>query len=434
MVARVLGINVRSLTRAEGLALAAGLAALLAALWISVGDLTATGGIDLRARVVGARALVAGLDPYVAGPTLPGPELLDPRGRYPGPSRATYPPTLLALYALPAGLPYATQRLLWGGLEWAALLATLVILAGGLPPRQRAWGLAGGLVVFAASHFWRLHVERGQYYVFVALLLAIECRQLPSPRPGRVAGLALGLAAALRPSLAVLIPLLAVAGWRPAAWRATLVAGLAVAAVTMATGPGAWLGYMGNVADWTALLSDPGAFQSRYGPIQAIPPAVAEGIDFSRELPAETANVTLAGLAGALELGWAGLADPIAKGLAALWLAAALWWCRRLGRCGADPRRRLLACLAAALAVDFLLPIRHGYADVLMLPPLALALPLAWAMPSRNRLAVLAVQPLLLALPLFDGGAATLLRSPGLWAVTAAVAVWGRGAPRISGV
>ena len=86
-------------------------------------------GVDLRCKVVAARAMLAGLDPYAYEwkPGMSG-RLLDPMRRHPGPSRATYPPTLLLMYAPLAELPYRTQRITWALLEWTALAASLGVL------------------------------------------------------------------------------------------------------------------------------------------------------------------------------------------------------------------------------------------------------------------------------------------------------------------
>ena len=80
------------------------------------------------------------------------PELLDPGRRHPGPSRTTYPPTLLMLYVPMAGLPYRVQRIAWFLLEWAALVAALVLLAGAVRPRvAKVAFLAVGLIFFVGG-------------------------------------------------------------------------------------------------------------------------------------------------------------------------------------------------------------------------------------------------------------------------------------------
>src|ERR1700682_893193 len=102
----------------------------LAALLVAAGNVAVTwgdvhrfGGTDLRARVVGARALVLGLDPY--RPLPPGIRhewLFDPHGVFRDISRCPYAPPLLAVYALLCWLPYTTPRVLWFALGWASLL------------------------------------------------------------------------------------------------------------------------------------------------------------------------------------------------------------------------------------------------------------------------------------------------------------------------
>jgi hypothetical protein len=65
----------------------------VAALWYSLDDLVRYGGVDLRNRVVGARALLLSIDPYNVEwrPGTPI-ELADTHQRYPGVTRVTAAP------------------------------------------------------------------------------------------------------------------------------------------------------------------------------------------------------------------------------------------------------------------------------------------------------------------------------------------------------
>src|SRR4051794_38271364 len=90
-----------------GLLLLVGLLNAIFGFLVTLGDCVRYSGVDLRCKVVAVRAMRMGLDPYAYEwrEGMP-PELLDPLRRHPGPTRATYPPTLLVMYSPLAGLPY----------------------------------------------------------------------------------------------------------------------------------------------------------------------------------------------------------------------------------------------------------------------------------------------------------------------------------------
>jgi len=92
------------------LALVGFLAAVYAA-YISFGDMKLYGGADISGRIVGARVLMVYENPYKFQ-WAPGKDekFADPLARYPGPTRSTYTPTLLAFYALFSDRPYSELR------------------------------------------------------------------------------------------------------------------------------------------------------------------------------------------------------------------------------------------------------------------------------------------------------------------------------------
>ena len=79
-------------------------------------------GTDLRNRVVGARLVIEGIDPYFFK-WVPGlsDRLYDPLD---DPSqilsKVSVPPTVLALHSIIARLPYMQQKILWLMFQWAA--------------------------------------------------------------------------------------------------------------------------------------------------------------------------------------------------------------------------------------------------------------------------------------------------------------------------
>ena len=184
-------------------ALACGLC--LVNVWHSYHDVQNYGGTDLRVRIVGARALVRGVNPYTMQQT----EDLDPALRDPdqsGLSRCTYPPTLLWFYAPLSSLKYLTQRVIWAVLEWCAFIASVVVLSACIESRNtRYWFLVAAIGLFGSSFFWRLHVERGQYYIFVVLLISIGMLVLLKTQQTVVAGIFWAIAICLRPTVGLLV-------------------------------------------------------------------------------------------------------------------------------------------------------------------------------------------------------------------------------------
>jgi hypothetical protein len=125
--------------------------------------------------MVGARLLLMGLDSYHYKWQEGHPDIfLDPFDRIIAPtSRVVYQPTLLMLYALFANLPYQQQRMIWFVLQVCAFFALLLFLSKDAKTKinlKLLWII--GLIIYS-SCFWRLHLERGQSYIFYALGIAI---------------------------------------------------------------------------------------------------------------------------------------------------------------------------------------------------------------------------------------------------------------------
>ena len=166
-------VNPRLLSPLEKISLGVGLLLTFIVLLVSLVDVNRYAGIDFRNRIVGARVMLTGQDPYTFAwqPGMPL-ELLDPC-HDPQVHRLTAPPPTLLLYALIAPLPYQTERLVSWLCEWLALIASVVLLARAIPEhRQRILFLLAAMYFFVLSGFWRIHVERGQVYVFHLLLLS----------------------------------------------------------------------------------------------------------------------------------------------------------------------------------------------------------------------------------------------------------------------
>lgn len=355
----------------------AGAALALHAVWQSWQDIHAYGGCDLRDKVVFARLLRAGIDPYFADMDPGWPERLITPLYYHGAVRISVTPVALCLYLPLCELDYGTQRIAWFVFEWSALAVAVLLLALTLRPNRGRLELAVlALWFFAGGYFWRLHVERGQYYVFLLLLLALSAWLLARRKQSIQSGIPLGIALALRPSLLAVPVVLWALGYRKTA-MATCAACLATVAISLPiTGLQSWSHYTEAMRRWELEAMDPGHLPSRE---TYLLPKRVEGIDYSAMLPARTANTGLPGLCVFLPESAPSL-RPYAswgfKTLAVMLVAGVAWrlysqrWPRRASHA-------LAASAIVALNLDYLLaPVRYSYADILLILPLALLLPL----------------------------------------------------------
>lgn len=171
------------------------------------------GGTDLRNRIIGARLLSQGLDPYYYRWRPGDPETLrDPMDIPELPvSRVTVAPIGLTFYTPFASLPYRTQRLIWLVLQQLALFASLALLIFTTANPRNRLVLALCLLVVNSHFSWRFHVETGQIYIFYVFLIALFywCLSQKFQFHRELSGLSLGLAVAIRPPLLVMaLPLL----------------------------------------------------------------------------------------------------------------------------------------------------------------------------------------------------------------------------------
>ena len=87
-------------------------------------------GTDLRNRVVGARLIIDGIEPYFfswhQGLSDRFLDPLDPVNSVI--SRVSVPPTVLALQSTIASLPYMPQKIIWLIVQWSAFLGSVFLL------------------------------------------------------------------------------------------------------------------------------------------------------------------------------------------------------------------------------------------------------------------------------------------------------------------
>jgi hypothetical protein len=161
------------------------------------------GGIDFRNRLIGARLILSGQDPYFYKWKESDPlAWLDPRDSPTMPvNRNTVSPACLVLYAPLAPLTYRLARCAWLLVQWSAYAGLAGLLVTSVTARADRRALLAVFLLAFAGEAWRVHVERGQVYIVYALLLAISYR-LTRDKPG-LGGLVLGLVIGLRPTFLV---------------------------------------------------------------------------------------------------------------------------------------------------------------------------------------------------------------------------------------
>jgi hypothetical protein len=365
---------------------------------VSWSDKTQYAGVDLRPKIVGARALIAGRDPYsYTWSPSDGERYLDPTHRIPGPNGNTYAPSmLLFIYAPTCWMDFKTLRTFWFFAEWAAMLLSIYLLSRLLKnPKLRTIFILIALFFFTNSTFWRLHVERGQYYVFLLLIGSLGWTVYERGGAWRMGGMALlGALAAFRPTYALIGLPLFLLGFR----REILVFSISFATVLLMTLPvgglRVWHRYLENVNLIQASQMDTTLTERLFGPAQSLPTLV-EGVDFRRMMFARSTSTTFIQLlkprlsgdpANAMHYPFLHITMDEAKanmyllridhGLAAAFviLFAALAWLNRGGV--TSFRIALLTGVVLAMDIDYFLPQRYSHNDVLFLWLLALALPL----------------------------------------------------------
>jgi hypothetical protein len=417
----------------------------LAAIIVSAGDMLRHAGFDLRPKVLGARALLLGLDPYLpetfrwtaeTPPALTDPEVLVYAGT--GLSRVTYPPSLLLIYLPFAELPYAVQRPLWWAIEWAAMLGAIAALAASIrEPRARLVFLTAAIIFFCGSWFWRWHLDRGQYYVFLVLLVGLDLMALRAfPRRPAWLGAPTGVAVAFRPTAAVMLPLLWLMGERRAAAVGAATAAVVLAATLPFAGTAEWQHYFGNAAAMARQVT--GVGQEIFSVYLKAPEDASyliEGYDFSpwRELPSDAMiNLTASRACRLLNYPWLPLRPwclPLSRALAVLIPTAAAGTMLWLRAARAPRDLLLLALVTTPVLLDYAVPMRWNYVDVMFLPMLAILVPAVLAHPSPLAAGLL-VAALLSCLPVLEYRHVAVLRQALFLGAAGATAVAMLRAPR----
>jgi len=325
------------------------------------------GSIDLRSRIVGARLMLEGRDPYHYKWKLPEPAAFcDPFNNAAVPvSTTTVTPAMVLLHAPLAPLPYRSARLLWLLLQWSALAGAAVLWIRAAESSRDRLLLAAVFVCFTFTAAWRLHAERGQSYVILLLLVAgwAQASLRESGWRSLLAGVLAGVLIALRPPLAVVVlPFVGLCRRRQLPGLALGLLG--AAGLPMVFQPDCWKQYAGAMEEWAQLYRT----TAPRPPGQAFPPLI-EGFPIdvlARFAPIPFADSSLTFVLKSLGL-TPGSSLPLLAaltGLYGLWL----WRARRAASL------LLLSGVAAwCYLTDFFLPAHRGtYNEVQVLNAIAL--------------------------------------------------------------
>jgi hypothetical protein len=339
----------------------------LLGLAVDVKNTVKHGQIDLRNRVVGARAMIEQKDPYVyrwrEGDSV---RLLDPL-LTPGStiSKTTVTPSVLAAHASFSWLGYREQKFLWLAAQWLCFAVVIAAACAAAPdPTVRTWVLCLGLA-FSCTTFWRQHVAAGQIHVlFAAVAAAIVYAARRQTRwTDLAAGALLGVLITFRPQFVFLaLPVLLYA-------RYALLGGIVGGAIagfvvpTIISGR-VWMEYLATLYRYlNPSAKVPGATEY-WAPRM---PAEIEGLtNIASNAPFSDLDSTVSGLL-LLEK----IRLPAALYLGLIAVAAAVWffWTYRDKRAGAPLEYAMARMVGLVLLADLLVPIRRlPYSDVILVP------------------------------------------------------------------
>lgn len=349
--------------------LAAAILVAAAGFWADIKHTAQYGGVDLRNRVTAARvANELRKDPYTYkwSPN-DSDRYLDPADNITIPyARVTVPPTILLFHNLISGLPYRTERWIWFTFQWAALIASLALLGQTFKNnRTLIWAL--GLLSIAGSQFFRLHIERGQIYIWYVLLFSAAVYLYKrAEEKSFTSALILGYLISLRPPfLFALIPFVLAKKFKFVSLTATGM--LASVLVTGIFFPFAlWKSYYASTSFQGAMRANP---ETNFASLGI---DVAEGMNIVQFLNVPGEDSSLQRIVHAVTNAWLGsgaLAAALLMTIAIL--ALMLYW--RDPKTIADANDLFLVGVAMTMLAELFIPApRWPYADVIWLIPIAL--------------------------------------------------------------
>jgi hypothetical protein len=373
---------------------------------------------DFSAFYTAGQAARAGLSPYWNDPDRV-PPLWDGVSRHRS-SRFLYPPLAASLMAPLTWVSYAAAKHLWMALTLAAVASALIVLARALRARPSVETVLGLAAFACLFHPLVLHLERGQVDALTLLAVSLALRPMVAEdRDTAGSGVLLAVGAVLKPSVAFLLPFLALRR----RWRA--LGGFAAGATAAVLATAALHGTEGVVTYVTKEMPRIAVEGEAHGDEELLEPAVLARLRQGAPEGMTTRDgrlyriesfrfVTNASLARPLKrrlglrLGPSRLSLIVLAGLVAL---TGLWLTLH-AREGAspDPLRELAYWQAAMAAVLLAWPVTWAMNAVWLLPA---ALVIAWGWPSAetpaSRAALAACMAGLLLAGVPDGVASVLL-------------------------
>ena len=361
-----------------GFWIAVGLA-LLVSFGIDFANTRAGGAIDLRNRITGVRLLERGIDPYTYKWSYGDPaEFCDVYNNPKLPvSKTTATPALLLLHAPPAALPYRMGEFAWLLAQWLLLLGTGWLWLRACRADEQRMAVALLVTGFTYTAAWRLHAERGQAYVLLALVFAAWLALTLDRAWGRHWGVGLitGLLVALRPPFVLLMPFLAL--HRRAQLIGAVIGLLVGIGGPMLVHPPCWSEY------YSAMQTNSGLYRNNVNPRPGeLPwPGTLEGMD--TRLMGKCAVIPYADFSAfallkslGVEHDWLGdQAWPAWPFLLVLMVGFALWQMLTFRRA---PESLLAGLAAWIFLADLFLPAyRDSYNDVLILDVVAAGIAVA---------------------------------------------------------
>jgi len=224
-------------------------------------DVLRFNGVDLRPKITGARGIVQGLDPYnINWNSSMSEKILDPKeGHPPGPSRSTYSPSLLTFFIPFSFLPYKIIRIIWWMIEWSLMFFSIGILNSKIKlKKNRFYFLSISLFFFCSSYMWRLHLERGQYYILLVFLISIIIYYLDDWKKYSLRiGLLIGLLISFRITYIPIILFLLI--YKKV--KIGLISGITLIFIIFFTSiignNNIWKSYFNNINEWEEIIVDP---------------------------------------------------------------------------------------------------------------------------------------------------------------------------------
>ncbi len=347
----------------------------------SVRDLETYPGIDLRSKVVGARLLIRGMNPYYDFRHTLYPDHLRML------NADTYSPALLLFYTPLCELNWSVQRVAYFLADWAAMLLCYVVIARIFPKKASRTALwAAFVLLFIASFGFRFHLERGQYYIELTLLTTAASVYLFRKSVTWFHAIPLALLVLLRPTYVICIACVFVLRRIRHAALAACLCILLFAATLPLVGVNDWKNYFASIsANERETLDVTYAAPPMPEPVALS--RVVEGIDFSKSMtgPGYLADRTLIGLArSSVSPGLARLVHRIAPSESKFerlnMICLVLMVCFDLAvmfGLSRDPAVGLIPIafiFLTPLNLELFAPQRFGYCDVTILSPLLLIL------------------------------------------------------------